>query len=93
MPRRIHLDQEYLDRVKKKQKELADHLTDAPPKQIPCVFCGGRTIDKFDDLIGHFTAFCPKCGQVGIYNAADYRRYPSQYARPHRRPVCIAYTT
>lgn len=89
MPRRIHLDQAYLEKVKKKQQETVDRLDGLSPKQIPCVYCGGRTIDKFDDLSGHFTAFCPKCGQVGIYNAADYRRYPSQYARPRRRSLSI----
>ena len=42
------------------------------------------TIDKFEDLQGHFSAFCNRCGQVAVYNAADYRHY--SYL-PHTRPV------
>lgn len=77
MPRRIKLDPAYLARVKKEQLNIAGEVKHLQHKQIPCIYCGGRTIDKFDDLTGHFTAFCPKCGQVGIYDAANYRHYPS----------------
>ncbi len=53
-------------------------------KKIPCKFCKLRTIDKYEDLQGHFSAFCNRCGQVAVYNAADYRHY--SYL-PHTRPV------
>lgn len=93
MPRRIKLDQEYLNRVKKEQEAVAGQIKTLTLKRVPCIFCGGRTIDKYDDLTGHFTAFCPKCGQVGIYNAADYRHFPSAITEPCSRIFCSSLTT
>ena len=83
VPKKIILDQEYIARVKKDNALLADKVSAMEQKKIPCKFCKLRTIDKYEDLQGHFSAFCNRCGQVAVYNAADYRHY--SYL-PHTRP-------
>lgn len=84
VPKRIVLDQEYIARVKKDNAPLMAAVATMEQKKIPCKFCKLRTIDKYEDLQGHFSAFCNRCGQVAVYNAADYRHY--SYL-PHTRPV------
>ena len=84
VPKKIILDQEYIARVKKDNALLADKVSAMEQKKIPCKFCKLRTIDKYEDLQGHFSAFCNRCGQVAVYNAADYRHYSYM---PHPRPV------
>ena len=84
MPKRIVLDREYIARVKKDNAPLMAAVATMEQKKIPCKFCKLRTIDKYEDLQGHFSAFCNRCGQVAVYNAADYRHY--SYL-PHTRPV------
>ncbi len=75
MPKRIVLDKEYIARVKKDNAPLMAAVATMEQKKIPCKFCKLRTIDKYEDLQGHFSAFCNRCGQVAVYNAADYRHY------------------
>lgn len=84
VPKKIILDQEYIARVKKDNASLVDKVSAMEQKIIPCKFCKLRTIDKYEDLQGHFSAFCNRCGQVAVYNAADYRHY--SYL-PYTRPV------
>lgn len=84
VPKRIVLDQEYIARVKKDNAPLMAAVATMEQKKIPCKFCKLRTIDKYEDLQGHFSAFCNRCGQVAVYNAADYRHY--SYL-PYTRPV------
>ena len=75
MPKRIKLDDAYIARVKKENETLVAEVADMVQKKVPCKFCTLRTIDKFEDLQGHFSAVCHRCGQVAVYNAADYRHY------------------
>ena len=76
VPRRIILDSAYLARIKKEDDAIAASLAALVRRKVPCKYCSCRTIDKFEDLkAGHFSAFCSRCGQVGIYEAADYRHY------------------
>lgn len=77
MPKRIILDSAYLARVKKEDDAAAASLSNMSIKKIPCKYCKCKTISKYDDLIGHFMAFCTRCGQVATYQAADYRHYSS----------------
>ena len=86
MCKRIKLDDAYIARVKKDNATLADKVSAMEQKKIPCKFCRLRTIDKYEDLQGHFSAFCNRCGQVAVYNAADYRHYSYQ---PRPRSVAI----
>lgn len=86
VPKKIILDQEYIARVKKDNALLADKVSAMEQKKIPCKFCKLRTIDKYEDLQGHFSAFCNRCGQVAVYNAADYRHYSYQ---PRPRSVAV----
>lgn len=82
MPRRITLDQEMLARVRKEDAAINASLTALEKRKIPCKYCKCLTITKFEDLEkGHFIAFCTRCGQVGTYEAADYRHY-SYIAHP-----------
>ena len=82
MPKRIVLDSAYLARIKKEDDAIVASLSALERKKIPCKYCNCRTIDKYEDLKnGHFSAFCPRCGQVGTYEAADYRHY-SYIAHP-----------
>lgn len=81
MPKRIVLDQAYIDRVKAVAAKREAEEGELGRKKIPCQFCKFRTIDKCDDLQGHFYAFCSRCGQEARYNAADYRHY-SYIAHP-----------
>ena len=81
MPRRIILDSAFLARAKKEDNALNEKLKHMSQKKIPCKYCKCLTITKYDDLTGHFVAFCPRCGQVGTYQAADYRHY-SYIAHP-----------
>ena len=90
MPKRIVLDREYIARVKKDNAPLMAAVATMEQKKIPCKFCKLRTIDKYEDLQGHFSAFCNRCGQVAVYNAADYRHY--SYL-PHTRPVATMIAT
>lgn len=75
MPKRIVLDRAYIARVKKEEVIIEGIVASMERKKIPCKYCNCRTIDKFEDLTGHFSAFCPRCGQVAVYDAADYRHY------------------
>ena len=86
MPKKIILDQEYIARVKKDNASLVNKISAMEQKKIPCKFCKLRTIDKYEDLQGHFSAFCNRCGQVAVYNATDYRHYSYQ---PRPRSVAI----
>jgi hypothetical protein len=81
MPKRVVLDQEYINRVKAIAAMRSVSDGEDGRKKVPCLFCGFRTIDKCDDLLGHFYAFCPRCRQEAKYNAADYRHY-SYIAHP-----------
>lgn len=89
MCKRIKLDDAYIARVKKDNATLADKVSAMEQKKIPCKFCRLRTIDKYEDLQGHFSAFCNRCGQVAVYNAADYRHYSYQ---PRPRSVAVKKT-
>ena len=73
MPKRIVLDREYIARVKKDNAPLMAAVATMEQKKIPCKFCKLRTIDKYEDLQGHFSAFCNRCGQVAVYNAGIAR--------------------
>lgn len=75
MPRRIVLDKAYISRVKKEGETIENAVASMKKKQVPCKFCTFRTIDKYEDLQGHFSAFCTRCGQIAVYDAADYRHY------------------
>lgn len=75
LPKRITLDRAYIARVKKENAHMEAKVAPMERKKIPCKYCNCRTIDKYEDLTGHFTAFCPRCGQVATYDAADYRHY------------------
>ena len=75
VPKRIVLDQAYLERIKKEDEAVVASLTAMAQKKIPCKYCNCLTITKYEDLKGHFIAFCPRCGQVATYQAADYRHY------------------
>ena len=87
MPKRIKLDTEYIARIRKETQPLDDQVKGLEVKKIPCPFCSFRTINKFPDLKeGHFSAVCPRCGQVAIYNAADYRHYPGTRPNGVRLP-------
>ena len=89
MCKRIKLDDAYIARVKKDNAPLADKVSAMEQKKIPCKFCKLRTINKYEDLQGHFSAFCNRCGQVAVYNAADYRHYSYQ---PRPRSVAVKKT-
>ena len=75
MPKRIVLDPAYIAKVKKENSNVQKDVSSMEIKKIPCKYCAFRTIDKYEDLRGHFSAFCQRCGQAAVYNAADYRRY------------------
>lgn len=75
MSKRIKLDDDYIARVKKDNEPLREAVAAMEQKKVPCKFCNLRTIDKYEDLNGHFSAFCNRCGQIAVYNAADYRHY------------------
>lgn len=75
MPRKIILDKAYIARIKKEEAGMEAVVAPMERKKIPCKYCTCRTIDKYEDLTRHFSAFCPRCSQVAIYNAADYRHY------------------
>lgn len=75
MPKRIVLDPAYIAKVKKEDTNVQKSVSSMERKKIPCKYCRFRTIDKYEDLSGHFSAFCQRCGQVAVYNAAEYRRY------------------
>ena len=75
MPKRIVLDQAYLERIKKEDEAVVASLTAMAQKKIPCKYCNCLTITKYEDLKGHFIAFCPRCGQTATYKAEDYRHY------------------
>ena len=70
MPKRIHLSPLHVKAVSASLPQYKD-LTGG--RMIPCHYCRRCTIKKFDDLTGHFEAICPRCRQIGIYNAQDYR--------------------
>lgn len=76
MSKRIKLNQDYIDRVRKESADIEAEVEGLEIKKIPCRFCTLPTIHKFEDLNGHFAAHCHRCGQIAVYNAADYRRYP-----------------
>ena len=79
MSKRIRLDQDYINRVRKQSAHIDAQVEGLESKKIPCRFCTLPTIHKFEDLHGHFAAHCHRCGQVAVYNAADYRRYPYRF--------------
>ena len=89
MCKRIKLDDAYIARVKKDNAPLMEAVATMEQKKIPCKFCNLRTINKYEDLNGHFSAFCNRCGQVAVYNAADYRHYSYRLCRndPTVRPT------
>lgn len=68
MPRRIVLDSAFLSRVKKEDAAYVSTLNTMTLKKIPCKYCKCLTITKYEDLTGHFIAFCPRCGQTATYN-------------------------
>ena len=74
MPKRIVLDQAYIDRIRKKRYVIIQQTQGMTVKKVRCAYCSFRTIDKYEDLVGHFSAQCPRCGQIVVYNAADCRR-------------------
>ncbi len=74
MPKRIHLDQAYIDRIKKSTQSVEAEVEGLSVKKAECRFCHHRTIDQYEDLQGHYSAFCPKCGQTGVYKA-NFRYY------------------
>lgn len=76
MPKRIKLDQDYINRVRKQHEHTDQQVVGLSSKKVPCIYCTFPTIHKFEDLHGHFEAHCNRCGQIAVYNAADYRRYP-----------------
>jgi uncharacterized paraquat-inducible protein A len=84
MPRRIVLDSAFLSRVKKEDAAYVSTLNTMTLKKIPCKYCKCLTITKYEDLTGHFIAFCPRCGQTATYKAEDYRHY--SYT-PHPHPI------
>lgn len=87
MPKRIVLDREYIARVKKDNAPFEwQPLQQWSRRKSRVSSVSSRTIDKYEDLQGHFSAFCNRCGQVAVYNAADYRHY--SYL-PHTRPVAV----
>lgn len=67
MPRRIVLDSAFLSRVKKEDAAYVSTLNTMTLKKIPCKYCKCLTITKYEDLTGHFIAFCPRCGQTATY--------------------------
>lgn len=75
MPKRIPLDRTYIAQVKKENAHMEAKVLPMERKKISCKYCNCRTIDKYEDLTGQFTAFCPRCAQVATYDAADYRHY------------------
>jgi hypothetical protein len=75
MAKRIKLDKAYIERVRKRNRYSQKQVEGLSKKKIPCKFCSLPTIQKYADLQGHFEARCKRCGQISIYNAADYRRY------------------
>ena len=76
MPKRIHLNPDYVEAVKLRlRRDIREELLEGlEKKKVPCHFCTFKTINKYSDLHGHFEAFCPKCGQIAVYDATDYRQ-------------------
>ncbi len=90
MAKRIQLNQAYIARVRKENKHLEDEVAGLALNKAKCKFCGHRTIDQFEDLSGHYSARCEKCGQVGIYKA-NCRRYSYITAfLPLAEPISIS---
>ena len=50
MPKRIVLDQAYLERIKKEDEAVVASLTAMAQKKIPCKYCNCLTITKYGDL-------------------------------------------
>lgn len=90
MPKRITLDQDYIDRIRKQHAHTDAQVEGLDSKKVPCKFCTFPTIHKYEDLQGHFSAHCSRCGQIAIYNAADYRRYSYRVFCAVTTPIRVA---
>jgi len=74
MSKRVTLDRDYIMRIKKENTIIQKEVEGLNKVKIHCKYCTMQTIVKYEDLHGHFEAFCKRCGQIAVYNA-DFRRF------------------